>query len=345
MTAAHWQSWTQFQSADRAVENPFFSPEFTHGIAAVRPDVEIAVIRNDGEIAGFLPLQRDGRHSHPVCGRLSEFHGVIARQGADWSPSDLVKACGLASWRFDHLPDAQTQFAQFIWGHKPSPYMDLGAGFAAYRELQRKAGSTLSQTERKARKLEREVGPLRLEWHTGARDVMDSLIAWKTAQYQRTKRLAIFRHAWVGNMLRELQSIKSPTFQAPMSALYAGDKLLAVHQGITSPTVLHIWFPAYSIEFESYSPGLVLLLKLAEAAAGRGIRRVDFGPGEERYKQCFKSGDLLMAQGYVSHNRLATGLRNAWYGAKVQIRRSPFRPVLEAPLNASRRLRQWLTFK
>lgn len=345
MTDAHWQRWAEFQSADAVVENPFFSPEFTQSLARVRNDVEIAVIKDEMGIAGFLPLQRDGRHAHPICGRLSEFHGVVARPGAVWSPGDLIKSCGISSWRFDHLPEAQMQFSQYIWGHKPSPYMDLSGGFAAYREAQRKAGSTLSQTERKARKLEREVGPLRFEWHTSAAEAMDALVAWKTAQYQRTKRLAIFRHAWVGNMLRNLQSVVSPTFHAPMSALYAGDKLLAVHQGVASPSVLHIWFPAYNVEFESYSPGLILLLKLAESAAGRGIRRIDFGPGEERYKQCFKSGDLQMAQGYVSHNRLAIGLRSAWYEAKVQIRSSPFRSVLEVPLNASRQLRQWLTFK
>lgn len=345
MTSNHWQLWADIQATESSIENPFFSPEFTQCLSAVRKDVEIIVIRQGAELVGFLPVQIDGGHAHPIGGRLSEYQGAIVKPDADWSPGDLIRSCGISSWRFDHLTDAQPQFDRFIWGFRSSPCMDLSGGYAGYREAQRKSGSSLSQTERKARKLEREFGPLRFEWHTHDADATDSLIAWKTAQYARTKRLNIFRHPWVSNMLKALQSIESPTFQSPMSALYAGDKLVAVHQGLVSPTVLHIWFPAYNVEFDRYSPGLILLLKLAEAAAGRGVRRIDLGPGDDHYKQCFKSGDVKMGQGYVSHSLLASRLRCAWYGAKVQIRRSPWRPYLEAPLNASRRLRQWLAFK
>jgi CelD/BcsL family acetyltransferase involved in cellulose biosynthesis len=345
LSPAQWERWREIQSADANLENPFFSPEFTQCVAAVRKDVEVALIHNDDRLVGFFPLQRDGRQAHPVCGRLSEYHGVIADASADWSPGDLIRDCGVASWRFDHLPAEQTQFEPFVWGYQSSPYMDLSGGFAAYREAQKKSGSSLSQTERKARKLEREVGPLRFEWHTPEACATQSLVEWKTAQYRRTKRLVIFCRPWVENLFHELQQVQSPTFQAPMAALYAGDKLIAVHQGLASPTALHIWFPSYSIEYENYSPGLILLLKLAECAAERGIRRIDFGPSEARYKECFKSHDARVAQGYVSHSRLATGLRSAWYNTKVQIRSSQWRPILDAPLNASRKLRQWLTFK
>jgi CelD/BcsL family acetyltransferase involved in cellulose biosynthesis len=146
-------------------------------------------------------------------------------------------------------------------------------------------------------------------------------------------------------LLGRIRRHESEEFAGVMSALYAGDRLAAVHLGIRTSQVLHIWFPTYSRDLEQYSPGLILLARLAQQAAARGITRIDFGPGEERYKQQFKSGDTSLLIGGVDLRPGGTSLRRAWHSLNAWVRRSRYREYLEAPINATRRYRQWLAFR
>ncbi|MEZ6047698.1 MAG: GNAT family N-acetyltransferase [Planctomycetaceae bacterium] len=41
--------------------------------------------------------------------------------------------------------------------------------------------------------------------------------------------------------------------------------------------------------FSKYSPGSLLILHIAEAAAREGIERFDLGPGDQLFKQTLKS--------------------------------------------------------
>ena len=341
-----WTAWAQIQQAVPELDSPFFHPALVRHTAEVRDDVEVAIIRQAGQPAGFFPFQRGADNSaQAVTGRLSEFHGVVARPEARWSPEELLRATGLKSWHFDHLPVSQAAFASHVWGTTASPCMNLADGYAAWRQEVRKSGSTLSQVERKGRKLERELGPLRFEFHTDSARAFSSLIDWKTAQHERTGVLPIFRTTtWVADLLQLLRDSSDPDFAAPFSALYAGETLLAVHLGLLGRNALHIWFPAYDPTFEKYSPGLVLLLRLAEEAAERGVTRIDFGRGEERYKASLSNDEVLIAEGKVSRSSLSTAVHAAWYRTKRRIRSSRWRRQLELPLTLTRRLRQRLAF-
>lgn len=345
ITAKQLDAWTRFCDHDPERDSPFLRPEFVAVNAGVRDHVRVGVVTCDDEPVAFFPFQDDGGQAQAIAGRLSECHGAIARDDIDWSPQKLLAACGISSWHFDHLPEGQPAFSEFCWGTKPSPYADLSDGYQAYRTGLKRSGSTLSQVERKGRKLQREVGPLRFEPHTDAPEVFDALVRWKTAQHQRTNVLEVMRHEWVRNLLQSVIEYESPGFAGRFSALYAGDELLAVHLGLRSRSTLHIWFPAYNVEYEKYSPGLVLLLHLFETCEEWGISRVEFGPGEERYKQNLKTGDRPVAEGMVSRNRMESALRAGWYATKTKIRSSRWRNQLEAPLVATRRLRQWLAFR
>jgi CelD/BcsL family acetyltransferase involved in cellulose biosynthesis len=350
LDAAGWRLWSELQAEYSAYESPFFCPEFTRVATSVRDDVEVAIMEKSGVPFGFFPFQRIGKKIQAVMGRLSEFHGAIVRPDVTWSAMDLIRDCQIESWHFDHLPPSQQEFQRYAWGSKPCPSIDLRAGFAAYREQITSRSSSLLQLERKARRLQREVGTVRFVWHDPASSVHASLIDWKSAQHTRTNVLEIFRFAWVRDLFDSLTALPSPletaqTFSAPLAALYAGDELIAAHLGICSGTVLHVWFPAFNVAYKNYSPGIILLVRMAEAAASRGVRRIDLGPGDERYKQQLKSDDLVVAEGMVSQHRLNAKARAVWFHVKRGIRNSRFRNQLEAPLRATRRLRQWLAFK
>jgi CelD/BcsL family acetyltransferase involved in cellulose biosynthesis len=90
---------------------------------------------------------------------------------------------------------------------------------------------------------------------------------------------------------------------------------------------------------------LILLLHLAERAAADGIRRIDFGTGDERYKQQFKSGDTPLLVGGVDFRVACASVRRGWYSVNQWVRRSPYREYLEIPINATRRYRQRLAFR
>lgn len=342
----HWQAWARIQEANPNLDSPFFRPELTRLVSSVRDDVEVAVIRNGARAVGFFPFQRGRRDiCQAVVGRLSEFHGVVAEPNAEWTGDQLLRACGLQAWHFDHLPITQTMFRRHVWGESLSPYIDLSGGFDAYRAACAKSGSSFRQVERKARKMAREVGPLRFEFHTDNDEAFHKLLAWKTAQHARTKVLQVLKINWVARLLDGIRKSQNDAWGGVLSALYAGDELAAVHLGIRSRRALHMWFPAYNMQRDRYSPGLILLTELAKGAAERGIRRVDLGRGEERYKANFKSGDIRIAEGMVDRRWLAPRLRSGWYHAKRWIRQSPWRNKLEFPLTATRRLRQWLAFR
>jgi CelD/BcsL family acetyltransferase involved in cellulose biosynthesis len=345
LTEEMWSVWSDIQSSDAVPDNPYLCADFTRSVARVRTDVEVVLFEDCGRPVGFFPFQREGRKAHSVSGRLSESHGAVVLNGTEWSALEMFRAAGLTSWHFDHLPASQKELARFAWGTKPCPEIDLTDGYEVYRKAARKTGGSFKQTERKARKMEREVGPLRFEWHSSDATALRDLVKWKSEQHRLTGVLQIFKRPWVAQMLEALTSVESPDFHAPLSTLHAGDQLVAVHIGPCSRTVLSLWFPTYNPDFEKYSPGLILLLKMAEAAAARGVCRLELGPGNEQYKQQFKTGDHPVLEGMLAQSHVRAATRRAWYQTKKRIRASRFSHQLESPFRATRLLRQWLHFR
>lgn len=347
LTKEHVQAWARIQESEPSLDSSFFRPEFTQMVAEVRDDVEVAILSEGEQVVGFFPFQRTWRNlAQPVSGRLSELHGVIAPGHVAWSADSLTRACGIASWRFDHLLASQSPFHDFTWSMCPSPYMNLDQGYEHYiQEKQKTSSSAVKQVLRKTRKLEREVGPLRFLFHTDDDSALEALLKWKAAQCKQTKRLNLLRYRWVTDLLDRTRTTQTDSFGGALSVLYARDELVAVHLGLRSRSALHIWFPAFNRDYEKYSPGLILLLNLAQAVAARAMRRIDFGRGPERYKQDFKTGDMVLAEGAVDHHVARRLLRKSWHHAKRWMRATPFRPQFEASLRWSYRVREWLVVR
>jgi CelD/BcsL family acetyltransferase involved in cellulose biosynthesis len=346
LSAGERDLWRRLQQADPDLGSPFLALELIETVAAVRSDVEVAVLERDGETLGFLPFQRGrGDIGRPVLDRISEFQGMVAPRGLAFDAADLLRQCGLVAWHFGHLVASQQPFQPYHWVRSPSPYMDLSHGYEAYQAAGRRAGSAvLTEVARKARRCARQVGPLRFELHSHDDQAFRSLIEWKSRQHARTNRLEVLRTPWLRELLERLRGIETPQFAGPLSALYAGDELLAVHLGLASPASLHVWFPAYNLEHARHSPGLILLVEMARAAAARGIRRIDFGKGPERYKSELMNGAAMVAEGALDTRPVQRLARFAWHGAKQWVRSSPQRAVLARPLEWSRRWRQRRAF-
>src|SRR5262245_27366621 len=104
LSSADWAAWTEIQESAGVYESPYFRPEFAQAVATVRDDAEVAVLASEGETVGFFPFQRGTLNlGKPIGGKLSDYHGPLVREGAQFDPLAMVRACRLAAWDFDHL--------------------------------------------------------------------------------------------------------------------------------------------------------------------------------------------------------------------------------------------------
>jgi CelD/BcsL family acetyltransferase involved in cellulose biosynthesis len=278
--------WEDLHDSAGGQTGPFLHPAYVRAAGAVRRDVEVGIITRENEVVGFLPFQRSLLGvGGPVGSRLCDMAGALVRPNADWDPLTFASAAGLRTLRLPNVPAAMAAFDPFQGEAGVAPVLDLADGFDAYRQASLDSGSSfMRQLERKGRKLERDLGPRRFVWHTTADSVFDTLLSWKAAQRRVTRTPNVLRLRWARALIERLRLTNDEGFAGVLSALYVGDTLAAAHFGIRTRHVLHYWIPAYNNELSKYSPGLLALMDLADAAADRGIRRIDLGSGEERYK-------------------------------------------------------------
>lgn len=313
LSATHRARWAEWQAADAALASPYFHPEFTEAVAAVRDEVFVAVL---GDGAGFLPFER-GRWGigRAVGGIISDYHGVIAQPGLAFDPRELVRGCELRAWYFDHLPAAQTAFVNWAAVQTGSPVVDLtqpaSGGSAQWRE----------QTARKRRKLAREVGAVEFEMQSMDDAAFAQLLDWKSAQYLASGAPDLFAPGWIRTVVAALRARHGVEFGGIFSVLRAGGRPVAAHFGLRSRGVLHYWFPAYDAALSSYSPGIVLLLDLLEAAPAHGLKVIDFGKGDASYKLRLANARVPLLEGSVVASPWLRAGRNGWATAMGWARR------------------------
>lgn len=347
LSAPQLASWARFQQADETLESPYFHPAFTQCVAGVRNDVEVAVIQQHGESVGFFPFQRRGRHAAaPVGGPLSDYQGGICQRGLAWNAREILTSCGLTCWSFDHVLACQTPWSEYHRVRDLSPQIELADGFAAYRAgLRKSAADEMRQTQRKARKLAREVGPLRLDFRSADSGLLDQLIAWKSAQYRRTRVTDVFAFPWTGALLHALLAHQGESLSGVLSVLYSGDRPVALHMGMECRGLLHWWFPTYDPSLAGYSPGRILLLELLQAAEANGVHKVDLGRGVVGYKSRAMTGAVTVAEGSVDLRPLARRVQNSLRSTKQWIRESPISGPARLPGRLIHQLTQWWAFR
>ncbi len=345
LSADQLAHWSRLQRADPALRSPFFRPEYTQAVAGVRDGVEVAVLVEAGETLGFFPFQRDHRDSAgPVGAMLCDFQGVVARPGVQIDARHLLEACRLKAWHFNNLVASQPTFQAYHGVVADSLYIDLSQGFDAYDAQQRQKGSqTIRKTMQKARKAARELGgPVRFEPYTTDRQVLARLIDWKTQQYRQLKDVNYLAPQWTTALLQNLIDLETEAFQGMLSALYVGDRLAAVHLGLRAHDVLHAWFPTYDPALSDYSPGLIYWVEFLKACPAIGIRRIDLGKGDQRFKTSLMSAAHRVAEGSVDLRCLRGSFKRRWLHTRDWIRATPLRAPARVPARMLRRFQAWL---
>ncbi len=302
--------WARFRDANPALSSPYFDLRYVLAASAVAPHAQVAVIRQGGETIGFLPFQRRGGAIQPMAAPLTDYHGLIARPGAQIDLKVVLQHLQARRFRFGGLVDAQ---ARPINAAAPKPAMiaDLTGGYDAYLEGRRAAGqgSFLKDKRRRQRQLAEQVGPLSFSLSADP-DMLELIIAEKRAQMRRTGQHDVFSTPWTQDLLRHLNNDADPDFGLRVAVLKAGDKVVAAEAGLLSGSVYHLWFPIYDPDFARYSPGALMTLETLRVLADQGVALADFGPGAEDYKRAFADEGAEVVEGDVMADPFVEGLRD-----------------------------------
>jgi CelD/BcsL family acetyltransferase involved in cellulose biosynthesis len=314
-------------------ESPYFSAAFTQAVAGVRDDVFVGIIEEAGKPVGFFPFQRRrGGIGGPVGGQLSDYQAVIIPDEIEWDAAELLRACRLSVFDFDHLLTSQRAFQSYHATTSSSPLLDLSNGFEAFAIERREAGTKIiKKTTAIRRKLERDKGEVRCELQSRDPSLLEQLFRWKSEQYLRSEISDIFSVDWTRRLLERILTTDEPGFAGAMSALYAGDELISVHLGMRSRSILHWWFPAYNRDYFSYSPGSVLLLDVAQRLHELGAGKIDLGKGDDDYKLRFANSAISIAEGAVELPSLARAYRVLRRKSEALVRDTPLEALARVP--------------
>ncbi|MGW7548218.1 GNAT family N-acetyltransferase [Streptomyces sp. NPDC054770] len=307
-------AWHRAMDESPEYANPFLAPEFTIGVGKHRAGVRVAVLREGGDPVGFLPYERNALGVGRAVGLgLSDCQALVHRPGVTWDVQELLSACGTSIFEFDHLVAEQRPFAPHVTGTFASPVIDVKPGDGGYPEWLRATYPGLAKTTlKKERRLGRDTGDLRFEFDERDPAALRTLMRWKSAQYRRTGRMDRFARPWIVDLVDHLFHVREEHFTGVLSVLYAGDRPVAAHFGPRSGTVLAAWFTAYDPELHYYSPGLMMHLRTAEAAARAGITLVDLGRGDKEYKDWLKTRELRVGEGFATRAHPVAAAHRLW---------------------------------
>jgi CelD/BcsL family acetyltransferase involved in cellulose biosynthesis len=333
LTNAMIVRWAEIQESDAALANPYFRPEFTQVVAAVRDDVEVGVLKDNNQILGFFPFHRKRCGvARPIGLGLSDYHGLIVDSNAKWTAEAVLRGCRLIRWEFDHLLASQNPFTKFIFAKYQSPIIDVSQGYEQYTaSIDKSARKQFREVERKRAKLEDAIGPVKFIRHTKDQSVLRQMIAWKSLQCRKTGTVDYFKLKWCLRLIERIHASRDEAFGGMLSCLYAGEKIAAVHFSMYSQNVWHSWFPAYNDDLQEYSPGLILLYEMIRSAADIGIHYIDLGKGMSLYKRRVMTGGIPVAEGCAEIPSIQNHLYRMGQRVEKWSRQSAFKTLLRIP--------------
>jgi CelD/BcsL family acetyltransferase involved in cellulose biosynthesis len=329
LSSAERDAWLRLRATNPSLDSPYFHPGFAEAVHASGSEVRVVVGRDGaGDVCALLPCHLDRTLLRPVGWPGSDFQGPILAPGTTFPPLKLL-AGGVRAFAFDHLLDSYSEFAPWIDGGRPSPYIDTSGGLAGYLGRASRSGKdNMGQARRRLAKAERTYGPVRF-----AADVVDDqalaeVVALKRAQYKATGASDYFADPARVDLLTRLLHTRETEFGGVLSTLHVGPNLVAAHFGLRADKVLHWWFPVYDPEFAALAPGWLLLRELVEASTALGITRLDLGRGEDEYKRRAKTGETVVNQGMVTRNSARRALRRTRASLVDAAKSSPLGPGL-----------------
>lgn len=329
--------WDEWQAAQRVLASPYFCRPFLGQFAALGYPVEVAIVEQGGEPIAFFPYQRSrGNIATPVGGALSDFHGIIGKPERTINLLPILQASQLRAWDYQSVPVEQAHGETAALLHH-SHFLDLSNGFPAYCKLKKSAGSeTVEKTQRKERAFARE-HRLAFEFHNSDPQLLQLLIRWKLKQNIELGVVTPLSCPRTQELLSRILQESEPAFGARLSVLRVDEQPAALSYSLVTPTTAHCWFLGFDEQYARYSPGLIQLLKLAEAFANRGVGSLHLGKGNERFKTSLATGHILLMEGVIGPPSTSLVALQLWHSIKQRVKSSP----LATAVKLLRPVREW----
>ncbi|HYD74339.1 MAG TPA: GNAT family N-acetyltransferase [Candidatus Binatia bacterium] len=326
--------WRAHQRANVALRSPYLTPEWAQLIGAVRDDARICVIEGGD---GFFGVQRLSRFAAMGLGApIADYQGLIAPPDLRLAPGEICRAIRVGRIDVANAP-VGTLFDPA--GEDASWIAEVSGGRDLYdAALKQRRGEFVRQTDKKARKLEREFGALEFRARSTERREFETLIAWKNAQLRRSGQPEIWARRWVRNTLEACFEAGADAFGGLLFTLHARDSLIAAAFCLCSERVLHFWLLGHDTAYDAYSPGVQLARRTIHWAAEHGFAEVDFGTGDYQYKRQLSTAQRKLARGVIAGASWSAAIRQTQLGLRAHMERLPDPRLAALPGKAMRRL-------
>lgn len=319
---AQWLTeWKGLIESSDQWRSPFWRPELITAMARIRPSIEVArLCDSQGTGYGFFSYENHRGVAVPAGGIANDLHGIVTDRGM--SSSDLLHLLdklGLRSFRFHHMPDDQTGFAEFGYFREASFWIDLSHGWEGYsQDLQERGSKLLKRARQRENRLSREHGAVRLIESRELSD-LEMMNRWKSEACRKKGWSNLYECRFLKSLQYDLLQRNTGELQGRLLLLVAGQTPIAGLYLLRSSQAWHAWNVAYNPDFGNFSPGLIAFIRLLQSAEGLSIKSIDLSRGEERFKSEVSNRTSYVWEGSCGGSVVSNGLRRAWLNGKRSV--------------------------
>ena len=314
LTETDRTAWEALRASNKATYSPYFHLDYTLLISDLRDDVFIACVYENELPIGFLPYQGQ-RFARPVGAPMTDYHGFICKDDADFNTVEILKAAGIGAYHFS--ASVNSQMSSHFQSEEDGVLMELSAGAKLWREA--RDGSYrrhLKSNRRRIRKATEDIGEPRFVWLSKEQSVFDQLVTWKKQKFAETGKYDVLSADWTLELLSKLWQRNNGGLKCDMQALYFGNRLAAIDLGLSDGQTFHSWIVAYDGELHSYAPGIQLLEGLLDATDTLGYTRIDLGVGTDGYKRHYATEPVKAGTGFIAAQGSAAALSHLYSKAE-----------------------------
>jgi len=318
LAAADVAAWRAMQAAEPAFASPLLGPDFAQAVGEVRADARVAVLRQDGEAAGFLAYhRRPSGFARPIGAPFCDYHALVCDPAANLDAGEALAAAGLGRLRLTGVVDPFGQFEDAVVERTAAHRIILADTAQTYLDALRAGSQNRFKNYRRYRRgLEQDLGPVRLVAHDPDRAAFETLMRWKQRQIAESGLHDFLQAGWARALMGRLHQTRGGAFEGLMVSLYAGDRLVAAHFGVRRDDWFHPWIGAVDPGLKPYSPGLVHQIEAIGAMTGLGLKVYDLGASNDHWKQMFAMDRVEIGSGLATalswSGRLARSCERVW---------------------------------
>jgi CelD/BcsL family acetyltransferase involved in cellulose biosynthesis len=335
--------WRQLQKRERAWDSPFLSPLWPLAVERAQGGedrgLRVVVLSEGGRPRGYMAVRAGGVTAMAPGAPMCDYQGMVAEPGVVFDALRIAPALGVHRFDFAHMLESQWAFAPFAQGRADAWIVDLAEGYGAYAAQRRAAGvHALKDLEKKKRKAERDAGPIVFTARSPCRETFDRLFQLKSTQLRATGQTDVFAAGWPLRLAQGLYDSRESDFGGALFTLHIGGTLAAIQFHLMGERTVHAWMITHDEAFDRFSPGLLLFHEILKWMDGQPYERMDFGPGDYRFKRELSNARQGVMHGFVGVPSPATLVRGAAYGVRRAAEALPLGPVSALPGKAMRRL-------